>query len=248
MEIRAHGPGERPRPVAVTLRTPGSDFELAAGFLLAEGVVDRPGDIASIAYCVDRSTGDARQEYNVVTVRTRAPVVDRVRDRTFASHAGCGLCGTTTLADLEVRCAPVGPGPVVDTATLVRLPEVLAQEQPVFSATGGLHASARFAPDGTLRALREDVGRHNALDKLIGAAALAGELPLDDDIVLLSGRAGFELVQKAAMAGVAVLASVSAVSSLAVATAERFGMTLVGFLREGRASVYTGAQRVAGAG
>lgn len=243
MEIRVHGPDEPPQPVAVTLRTPGHDFELAVGFLVAEGVLASGADVAEIAYCLDRRDPTA-QEYNVVTVRTRHPVAARLRPRSFTSHAGCGLCGASTLADLEVRCTPVGSGPTVALPVLVGLPATLRAAQTVFASTGGLHAGARFAPDGTLRALREDVGRHNALDKLVGAAALAGELPLDDDVLLLSGRAGFELVQKAAVAGIAVVASVSAASNLAVATAERFGMTLVGFLRDGRANVYTGAHRI----
>jgi FdhD protein len=244
MEIRAHGPRERPRPVAVTMRTPGNDFELAAGFLLTEGIVDHAADIDEIAYCL--AGAEEPQEYNVVTVRTRVPVADRLTERRHVAHAGCGLCGKTTLDAIEVRWEPVGHGPRVSPSVLADLPARLAARQSVFSATGGLHAAARFSADGELHAVREDVGRHNALDKLIGAAALAGELPCADDVLLLSGRAGFELVQKAAAAGFPIVAAVSAPSSLAVATAARFGITLAGFVRDGRCNVYTGGERIAG--
>jgi FdhD protein len=244
MEIRAHGPGEKPRPVAVTMRTPGNDFELAAGFLLTEGIVDDPAGIEEIAYCL---AGEGEpQEYNVVTVRTRTPAAERLTERRHVAHSGCGLCGKTTLDAIEVRCGTVADGPTVTPAVLAELPARLAAQQSVFSATGGLHAAARFSADGELRAVREDVGRHNALDKLIGAAALAGEVPCAGDVLLLSGRAGFELLQKAAVAGFPIVAAVSAPSSLAVATAARFGMTLAGFVRDGRCNVYTGGERIAG--
>jgi FdhD protein len=241
MEIRVHGPGETPVSLAVTMRTPGHDFELAVGFCLTEGVLRGPDDVASVAYCLE---GRGEQHYNVVTVTLRRPVVAEVVPRRFAAAAGCGICGKATLDDLEVRCAPVGPGPVVPLSLLAELPTRLAAGQSVFDATGGLHAAARFGTDGTLLAVREDVGRHNALDKLIGHAALDGALPLAGEVLVVSGRLGLELVQKAAIAGIPVLCAVSAPSSLAVAAAERFGQTVVGFLRGDRCNIYTNAERV----
>lgn len=240
-EIRAHGPGEEPAALAVTMRTPGHDFELAAGFCLTEGIVRRAGDLAGIAYCTG---GAGEQLYNVVTVSLRVPVVASIRERRFLATSSCGICGKAALDEVEVRCAPVGPGPRVAASVIASLPERLAAEQRLFGQTGGLHAAARFAADGRLLAVREDVGRHNALDKLIGRALLDQALPLADDVLLVSGRLSFELVQKAAVAGITVLCAVSAPSSLAVAAAERFGQTIVGFLRPGRFNVYTGAERI----
>ena len=174
-----------------------------------------------------------------MTVRLRAPLGDDVRGRSFLANSSCGICGKAALEEVEVRCGPVAPGPTVAAATISALPEQLAQHQRVFGQTGGLHAAARFTPDGTLLAVREDVGRHNALDKLIGHTLLEGELPLAGEVLLVSGRLSFELVQKAAVAGLAVLCAVSAPSSLAIAAAERFGQTVVAFVRDGRFNVYT---------
>jgi FdhD protein len=241
MEIRLHGPGEEPKRVAVTMRTPGNDFELAVGFCVTEGLVMDADDLASVAYCLG---GDGTQEYNVVTVARRTPAVRDVRDRAFVATASCGLCGKTALEDVEQRVDPVAAGPTVPASTLVSLPARLAEHQRVFDATGGLHAAARFAADGTLLELREDVGRHNALDKLVGHAFLERALPLSNEIVLVSGRVSFELVQKAAIAGVPVVCAVSAPSSLAVSAAERFGVTIVGFLRGDRFNVYSRRERV----
>jgi FdhD protein len=242
MEIRLHGPGEEPASVAVTMRTPGSDFELAVGFCLTEGLLADPDDLASAAYCLG---GDGEQQYNVVTVRRRTPAVAGIRDRAFVATASCGLCGKAALDDIEQRVTPItASGPVVRASVLVTLPRRLAEHQQVFDATGGLHAAARFDVDGTVVASREDVGRHNALDKLIGHAFLERELPLAAQIVLVSGRVSFELVQKAAMAGVPIVCAVSAPSSLAVHAAERFGVTVVGFLRGDRFNVYSHAERV----
>jgi len=241
MEIRIHTPGRDAEPLAVIMRTPGHDFELAVGFCVTEGIIESAADLAEVRYCLGP---DAEQEYNVVTVATRGPVDLAGRARTFASSASCGICGKATLDQLEVTCAPLGEGPRVSVSTLVELPGRLRIGQTVFDATGGLHAAGLFSADGTLRIAREDVGRHNAVDKLIGHAALASELPLDDEVLVVSGRVSFEIVQKAARAGITVLVAVSAPSSLAVATADRFGMTLVGFVRDGRANVYTGAARV----
>ena len=240
LEIRVHTSGTEPEPLVITMRTPGHDFELAAGFLLAEGIVDTPERLARIAYCLG---GDGEQHYNVVTVRLRGgPVV--VPARTFTATSACGICGKTTLDDVAIRSAPIGSGPRVDVGVITALPDRLRAAQAVFGRTGGLHAAARFTADGELVAVREDVGRHNALDKLVGHAFLAGALPLADEILMVSGRLSFELVQKAAAAGFPIVAAVSAPSSLAVAAAERFGQTLIGFVRDGRANIYTHPERI----
>ena len=184
------------------------------------------------------------QQYNVVTVRLRTPVPADLRERRYLANSSCGICGKAALDEVEVRCAPVGPGPQVAASVVRALPDLLAARQRVFDQTGGLHAAARFSASGELLAAREDVGRHNALDKLIGNALLEGELPLAHQVLLVSGRLSFELVQKAAIAGIPVLCAVSAPSSLAVAAAERFGQTVVGFLRGARFNVYTHPDRI----
>ena len=242
MEVRVAGPRQEPAPVAVAMRTPGNDFELAAGLCFTEGILAGSGDLDAIAYCVGP---DQEQLFNVVTVRLRTPVPDDVRDRRYLSNSSCGICGKAALEEIEVRCAPVGAGNGSVAASVLRsLPDQLARHQRVFDQTGGLHAAALFSPDGSLRDVREDVGRHNALDKLIGHALLEGELPLANDILLVSGRLSFELVQKAAVAGIPVLCAVSAPSSLAVAAADQLGQTVVGFLRDGRFNVYAGPARI----
>ncbi len=241
MEVRLAGPRQEPAPFAVAMRTPGNDFELAAGLCLTEGLLAGSDDLDGIAYCLGR---DHEQLFNVVTVRLRTPVPEDVRDRRYLSTSSCGICGKAALEEIEVRCAPVGAGPTVAASVLGSLPDQRARHQRVFDQTGGLHAAARFSSDGTLRYAREDVGRHNALDKLIGHALLEGALPLANDILLVSGRLSFELVQKAAVAGLPVLCAVSAPSSLAVAAAEQLGQTVVGFLRDGRFNVYTRPERV----
>ncbi len=243
MEIRVAGPRQEPAPFAVAMRTPGSDFELAAGLCLTEGLISGPDDLESIAYCLGP---EREQMFNVVTVRLRTPVVDDIRDRRYLSSSSCGICGKAALDEIEVRCAPVGPGPIVGANVLGTLSGQLAQHQRVFDQTGGLHAAARFSADGTLHATREDVGRHNALDKLIGNALLERALPLANDVLLVSGRLSFELVQKAAVAGIPILCAVSAPSSLAVAAAEELGQTVVGFLRDGRFNVYCRPERIDG--
>jgi FdhD protein len=242
MEIRLHGPGEQPTPVAVTLRTPGNDFELAVGFLHAEGLLDSADDVASVAYCLGP---DGEQEYNVVTVRHRRRITARVAPRSFVANSSCGLCGKTTLDEIERRCPSLAAvGPRVARTVLHALPDQLEPTQAVFSSTGGLHAAARFTADGALIATREDVGRHNALDKLVGHALLARELPLHDDVLLVSGRLGFELVQKAALAGITVIAAIGAPSSLAIDAARRFGITTIAFLKPDRANVYSCPGRI----
>jgi FdhD protein len=241
MEVRVGGPGQEPVAFAVAMRTPGSDFELAAGLCLTEGLISGPDDLDAIAYCLGP---EREQMFNVVTVRLRTLVATDLRERRYLSNSSCGICGKAALEEVEVRCAPVGAGPTVAASVVESLPGQLASHQQVFDQTGGLHAAARFGADGTLHATREDVGRHNALDKLIGNALLERELPLADDVLLVSGRLSFELVQKAAVAGISVLCAVSAPSSLAVAAAEQLGQTVVGFVRDGRFNVYSRPERI----
>lgn len=241
MEIRAGGPGQEAEAVAVTMRTPGGDFELAVGFLFTEGLIS-PGDVHRVAYC-DNVPGED-QQYNIVSVTLDEPF-DRERlHRNFAATSSCGICGKAALDHVEVRCAPVAPGPEVSADVLVSLPDRLRAGQKVFERTGGLHAAGLFTPGGELVTLREDVGRHNAVDKVIGEQLLAGRLPLTGHVLQVSGRASFEIVQKAAVAGIPIVSAVSAPSSLAVEAGERFGMTIVGFVRDGGCNVYSHAERV----
>jgi len=241
MEIRLHGPGQQPEAFAVTMRTPGHDFELAVGFCVTEGLLHDFADLDTVAYCL---AGEGEQEYNVVTVKLRR-VVDRAGPaRPMVVNSSCGLCGKTSLDEIAQRCSPVGTGLSVARAVIAELPDRLRAAQVVFDATGGLHAAARFTADGELVAVREDVGRHNALDKLIGHAFLEQQLPLAHDVLMVSGRVSFEIVQKAAMAGIPMICAVSAPSSLAVEAAQRFGQTLVGFVRGDTANVYTHPERV----
>ena len=240
LEIRAAGPGQAQVQVAVTMRTPGDDWELAAGFLYTEGLIASHDEIARIRYCGPR--GD--QHYNVVTVELRRPFDPGVLQRNFYATSSCGVCGKASIDQVEVRSEPLPAGPLVPRSVLAGLPAALRGDQRIFDETGGLHAVGLFAADGSLLAAREDVGRHNAMDKLVGSVLLAGELPLAERIVLLSGRAGFELVQKAAVAGAPIVCAVSAPSTLAVATANRLGMTLVGFLRGERFNIYTHPERI----
>jgi FdhD protein len=241
MEIRAGGPVQEARAVAVTMRTPGADYELAVGFLFTEGLV-APGDVRRVAYCDE--LGDGEQRYNVVTVTLDRPFDHDRLHRNFYASSSCGICGKAALDDVEVRCAPVGEGPMVTADVLVSLPDRLRGKQRVFDRTGGLHAAGLFTPGGELVTLREDVGRHNAVDKVIGEQVLAARVPLGGHILQVSGRASFEIVQKAAVAGIPIVSAVSAPSSLAVEAGERFGMTIVGFVRDGRCNVYTRPERV----
>jgi FdhD protein len=245
LEIRLVAGGET-RTVAVTMRTPGHDFELAAGFLFGEGVLRDPHEIARMSYCADPEV-DREQQYNIVNVALRSPVLPALAtlERHFYTTSACGVCGKATLEALRLRgLAHVRGGLVVDAGTLAALPGTLRRAQSLFAATGGLHAAALFDRGGRLVALREDVGRHNAMDKLVGWAWLEGRVPLDLHVVMVSGRASFELVQKAVAAGIPVFCAVSAPSSLAVDTAREFGVSLVGFLRGEQFNVYSGAERV----
>jgi FdhD protein len=242
MEIRAAGSGQEPVSVAVTMRTPGGDFELAAGFLFTEGLVSGPGEIRKVSYCEDLDPEE--QHYNVVTVELVRPFDPSSLHRNFFATSSCGICGKATLEHVEVACPRVALGPSVSAEAIAGMPAALRAAQRVFDQTGGLHAAGLFAPSGKLLSLREDVGRHNAVDKLIGEALLAGDLPLGERILFVSGRSSFEIVQKAGVAGIPVVASVSAPSSLAVEAAERLGMTVVGFVREARCNVYTHPERI----
>jgi FdhD protein len=242
LEIRLQEAGGEAHRVAVTMRTPGADFELAAGFLFGEGLVSSGREIAALRYCTD-----APQQYNVVSVAL-APGVrfdPALLARNFYTTSSCGVCGKASIeAAMGPACGRVEGDVALDPAVLVALPETLRSAQRIFARTGGLHGAGQFTAAGELVRVREDVGRHNALDKVVGAALLAGELPLARSVVLVSGRLSFELVQKAARAGVPVLAGVSAPSSLAVELAERCGMTLAGFVRGPGFNVYTGGARI----
>lgn len=242
MEIRVEGDGQQAVQVAVTMRTPGSDFELAVGFLYTEGLVSGRDEVRRVSYCEDLAPQE--QHYNVVTVElARAFDADGLR-RNFYASSSCGICGKATLDDVEVHCAPIGPGPEVEGVAITAMPDALRKAQRVFEQTGGLHAAGLFSPGGRLLALREDVGRHNAVDKIVGQGLLAGDLPMSERVLQVSGRIGFEIVQKAARAGIPVVTAVGAPSSLAVEAAERLGMTLVGFVREERFNVYTHPDRI----
>src|SRR6476661_165631 len=241
LEIRAAGPGQEPVAVAVTMRTPGFEDELAVGFLRTEGLIEGPEFVSA-------TPGDPRvlnQPDDTIVVRLSRPFDDSaVAERHFVATASCGICGKASIDEIAVRCAPLPEGPVVPRTVILALPDLLRAAQRAFDETGGLHAAALFSPTGELLAIREDVGRHNALDKLIGSRLLAGELPLHDRILMVSGRVSFEIVQKAAVAGVPIICAVSAPSDLAVETADRLGVTLIGFLRGDGFNVYTHDGRV----
>ena len=242
LEIRVGG-----APLTITMRTPGDDFELAAGLLYAEGIVERRTDILRISY---GRTADGGTTGNVVEVALRPERIVDAGDfqRHFVAASSCGICGRTSIESLRARGTP-RPNDAFRTTPelLTSLPRVLRAAQRVFGRTGGLHAAGLFDPNGTLVAVREDIGRHNAVDKVIGDALLHERLPLSQRILLVSGRGGFEIVQKAVVAGVPVLASVSAPSSLAVQMARDGGLTLIGFLRDRRFVVYAHTNRVAAA-
>ncbi|MEU7382763.1 MULTISPECIES: formate dehydrogenase accessory sulfurtransferase FdhD [unclassified Streptomyces] len=256
LEIRLNG-----KPLAITMRTPGDDFALAAGFLVSEGVLGAASDLLNIVYCAgatgggpsllerSRELGGGSNTYNVVDVRTAPDVVlpDITLERNVYTTSSCGLCGKASLDAVRTTARwPISDAPPlrVGPELLAALPDRLRAAQRVFDRTGGLHAAALFDEDGGLLDIREDVGRHNAVDKLVGRALQQGGLPLSRSILLVSGRASFELAQKAVMAGIPVLAAVSAPSSLAVDLAAETGLTLVGFLRGSSMNVYAGEKRI----
>ena len=247
LEIRVLAGGEQ-RTVAVTMRTPGNDFELAAGFLFSEGVLTSGADVRSIRYCVDKDIGE-EQRFNIVNVELSSGILPDLAglERHFFTSSACGVCGKAALENLSTRCASIPEGMTIDAGMVIRLPAAMREAQRTFDSTGGLHAATLFSSGGELKAVREDVGRHNALDKVVGWAALDGQLPLSDSVVVVSGRASFELLQKSASAGVPIFCAVSAPSSLAVETARAFNITLIGFLRDERFNVYSAPSRVVGA-
>ncbi len=231
------------RSVAVVMRTPGHDRELAAGFLLTEGVIRRREDVIDILPCRDQDGGASGNVINVLPAAGVPVDFKRLTRHVFGSSS-CGVCGKTTLDAVLQFFPAVAPGPVFAPALLAELPAKLRTVQPVFASTGGLHGCALFNPLGDLEIVREDVGRHNALDKVLGRALLDGRLPLSRHGLLLSGRISFELVQKALAAGVPLVAGIGAPSSLAIECAQRGGLTVVGFLRADRMNVYCGAARL----
>ena len=237
------------KSISITMRTPGHDFELAAGFLFSEGILHDAAQIREIRWS-QIANGNPRQVGNSVTVELNPGVevdLDRL-ERHFYTTSSCGVCGKASIeaVQMQMQGCPVLPrsSPIVESRVVHGLPGALRRAQPVFERTGGLHAAALFSPDGTLQLLREDVGRHNAVDKLIGAEMLAGHIPLGDHLIFVSSRASFELVQKALMAGIPILAAVGAPSSLAVETAQRFNLTLLGFVRDSRFNIYSEASRI----
>jgi FdhD protein len=242
LEIRVNG-----RPLTVTMRTPGADVELAQGFLLTEGIIGCRDDVRTVRYCRG-ATDEGRNTYNVldVTLADGVPLPDVDVARNFYTTSSCGVCGKASLeaVRLSSRYCPGDDPSTISAATLSAMPDRLRAAQKVFATTGGLHGAALFSSDGTIMAAREDIGRHNAVDKVIGWALEANRVPLTGTVLLVSGRASFELTQKAVMAGVPVLAAVSAPSSLAVDLASQSGLTLVAFLRGESMNVYTRPDRL----
>jgi FdhD protein len=242
LEIRVGG-----TPIAVTMRTPGDDFDLVSGFTFTEGIVTSSAQLSAMRYCAG-ADADGRNSYNVIDVvlTDDAPPIDTSVGRNFYTTSSCGVCGKASIDAVRVR-SPFDLNAdhvTVTPSVLAALPEKLREAQKIFASTGGLHAAALFSPDGEMLALREDVGRHNAVDKVVGWAARDNRLPLAATVLMVSGRVSFELVQKAYVAGIPVLSAVSAPSTLAAEFAESVGMTLVGFLRGESMNVYTMASRV----
>lgn len=246
LQIRVQPPGSGPLDVAVTLRTPGHDHELAVGYLLGEGLIEA-SDVTAVVGCERPVAGvaDGPATGNVVTVGLSRPLRRPAPERQGLATASCGTCGKTSIDDVVLRCPPVCEGLVVSASVVLSAPERLRAGQRLFDRTGGVHAAGELTATGEVVAVREDVGRHNALDKVVGRLATSGGLPAHDRMVALSGRIAFELVQKAAIAGFGVVVAVGAPSSMAVDAAERLGVTLVGFVRKGaRANVYTHPHRI----
>jgi FdhD protein len=241
LEIRAAGPGQAPVAVAITMRTPGFENELAAGFLRTEGLIAGP----EILRFEPGDPTEMNQPDDRITVRLARPFDSSlVAERHFVATASCGICGKASLDEVAIRSDPLPPGPVVGRSVILALPDLLRAAQKAFDETGGLHAAALFTPAGELIAVREDVGRHNALDKLVGSQVLAKAMPLHERILMVSGRVSFEIVQKAAVAGIPIICAVSAPSDLAVEAADRLGLTLVGFLRGDGFNVYAHDERI----
>ena len=241
LEIRVAGPGQESIAVAVTMRTPGHETDLAVGFLRTEGLIDGPEFVTAEPGDPER----LNQPDDTIVVRLSRPFDDSaVAERHFVATASCGICGKASIDEIAVRCDPLPDGPVVSRTVILALPDMLRAAQRAFDQSGGLHAAALFTPGGELIEIREDVGRHNAVDKVIGAQLLAGALPLHERILMVSGRVSFEIVQKAAVAGLPIVCAVSAPSDLAIETAERLGVTLLGFLRGDGFNVYSHDRRI----
>ena len=241
MEIRVSGPGQDPVAVAVTMRTPGGEQELAVGFLRTEGLIEGP-EVRRVSF---GSPSSLNRPDDTVIVHISVPFdPSRVAERHFVATASCGICGKASLDEVAVRCDPIPAGPVVSRKVILALPDMLRAAQAVFATTGGLHAAGLFTASGELVSIREDVGRHNALDKVIGEQVLAGRGPLNDLVLMVSGRVSFEIAQKAAVAGIPIICAVSAPSDLAIEAADRLGVTLVGFLRGDGFNVYAHDERI----
>jgi FdhD protein len=245
LEIRVESPSQTVQPVAVTMRTPGHDFELAVGFLFTEGMIKNSDDVHTVRYC--QLPDSAEQQFNVVTVSLTVQFDEALSRRGMVTSASCGICGTTSIEQLAQSVSRIesGIGPVMTSQMLVALPEIIREMQPTFDRTGGLHAAGLVDAQGVAFCVREDVGRHNAVDKVIGKAVLENKIPISSHALVVSGRLSFEIIQKAAMAGISFIAAVGAPSSLAVETAEDLGITLVGFVRDGTANIYTHKHRIA---
>lgn len=242
LQIRAAGPRQAPVDIAITMRTPGFEKELAIGFLTTEGLLEG-NEVLGVDV---GNPGFMAEPDDAVVVRLARKVDPAISEqRHFVATASCGICGKASIEEVAVRCEPLPKGlPVVARSVILSLPDRLREAQAAFERTGGLHAAGLFETDGRLVAVREDVGRHNALDKLIGSRVLARELPLWDRVLLVSGRVSFEIVQKAAVAGIPIICAVSAPSDLAIRLADRLGVTLIGFLRGDGFNVYSHDGRI----
>lgn len=232
------------KTISVTMRTPGHDFELALGFLYTENIISSYSDVLSIRYCADVDKQDEKE--NIVRVELHPDVKIEIKriERHFYTSSSCGVCGKTSIEAVKVGCKMISSDLEIPEHVLHNSPAVMRKQQQVFEYTGGLHAAALFDAAGDLVLMREDIGRHNAVDKLVGACLVQEKLPLDNLFILVSGRAGFELVQKSLMAGIPVMAAIGAPSSLAVSLAKDFGMTLVGFMRNNSFNIYCGKERL----
>jgi FdhD protein len=232
------------KKLVVTLRTPGHDFELALGFIFSEGIIDSISEVESVKYCED--VGKHEEKGNVVRVELSpdiAPDFEKL-ERNFYMNSSCGVCGKTSIDSVKVDCSDLDDGPVIDTSIINGLIDVMEEKQRLFEHTGGIHAAALFDKNGNILLMREDIGRHNAVDKVIGASLLDKKIDFNNSILLLSGRAGFELIQKAIRASICIVAAVGAPSSLSVNLADEFKQTLIGFLKKGKFNIYTGPERI----
>jgi FdhD protein len=234
------------KAIAITMRTPGNDFDLAIGFLYTEGIIKAKEDIVKVSYCLDRKL-EQKQRYNLVNIELKPDLEINLTalERHFFTNSSCGICGKASIDILRLRgYSTINNNEKIDPEIIYKLPEILRRSQGIFTSTGGLHAAGLFNLQGNLIKLREDVGRHNALDKLIGSSLLADELPFNKNIIMVSGRTSFEIVQKCLTVKVPILCAISAPSSLAVSLAKEFNLTLIGFLRGEKFNLYSGFQRL----